>query len=263
MSAKRLTTAITLEPAVMHYVRTKSKELGVNGSQFIESCIGLEILNPLNNKTIPKAMKIAGTVELIGLEKAREALAKDSDLTLTVIPKETPVFEPEKTPEPKRITLPETIKELVEKTIKKEIPNSEDIDAASSRGVFSSDASQHKSMESYHDDDIYDDDDEDDEKDDEITGSNSNVVDESKKTKSKVDEVVNSIMDDVNNITIESISNDDTDTDTDDDTDDDIDGSIKYDMVDDKNNDLTEDNLSDTNNTTEALQRKKRIMKMI
>ena len=259
MSAKRLTTGITLEPAVMHYVRTKSKELGVNGSQFIESCIGLEILNPLNNKTIPKAMKIAGTVELIGLEKAREALAKDSDLTLTVIPKETPVFEPEKTPEPKRITLPETIKELVEKTIKKEIPNSEDIDAASSRGVFSSDASQHKPMESYHDDDIYDDDDEDDEKDDEITGSESNVVDESKKTKSKVDEVVNSIMDDVNNITIESISNDDTDDDTDDDTKD----AIEYDMVDDKDNAPVEDNFSDTNNTTEALQRKKRIMKMI
>ena len=71
MSAKRLTTGITLEPAVMHYVRTKSKELGINGSQFIESCIGLEILNPLNHKTIPKAMKIAATVELIGLEKAR------------------------------------------------------------------------------------------------------------------------------------------------------------------------------------------------
>ena len=259
MSAKRLTTGITLEPAVMHYVRTKSKELGVNGSQFIESCIGLEILNPLNNKTIPKAMKIAGTVELIGLEKAREALAKDSDLTLTVIPKETPVFEPEKTPEPKRITLPETIKELVEKTIKKEIPSSEDIEAASSRGVFSSDASQHKSMESYHDNDIYDDEDDDDEKDDEITGSESSVVDESKKTKSKVDEVVNSIMDDVNNITIESISNDDTDDDTDDDTKD----AIEYDMVDDKNNTPVEDNFSDTNNTTEALQRKKRIMKMI
>ena len=141
MSAKRLTTGITLEPAVMHYVRTKSKELGINGSQFIESCIGLEILNPLNYKTIPKAMKIAATVELIGLEKAREALAEDTDLILSVVPKETPIFEPEIKPLPKPGELPPSIKKIVEETVKKNIPTSEDIEAASSRGVFSSDIS--------------------------------------------------------------------------------------------------------------------------
>nr|DAE97919.1 MAG TPA: hypothetical protein [Caudoviricetes sp.] len=141
MSAKRLTTGITLEPSVMHYVRTKSKELGINGSQFIESCIGLEILNPLNYKTIPKAMKIAATVELIGLEKAREALAEDSDLILSVVPKETPIFEPEIKPLPKPGELPPSIKKIVEETVKKNIPTSEDIEAASSRGVFSSDIS--------------------------------------------------------------------------------------------------------------------------
>ncbi len=141
MSAKRLTTGITLEPAVMHYVRTKSKELGINGSQFIESCIGLEILNPLNYKTIPKAMKIAATVELIGLEKAREALAEDSDLILSVVPKETPIFEPEIKPLPKQGELPPSIKKIVEETVKKNIPTSEDIEAASSRSVFSSDTS--------------------------------------------------------------------------------------------------------------------------
>nr|DAM93949.1 MAG TPA: hypothetical protein [Caudoviricetes sp.] len=141
MSAKRLTTGITLEPAVMHYVRTKSKELGINGSQFIESCIGLEILNPLNHKTIPKAMKIAATVELIGLEKAREALAEDSDLILSVVPKETPIFEPEIKPLPKQGELPPSIKKIVEETVKKNIPTSEDIEAAASRGVFSSDIS--------------------------------------------------------------------------------------------------------------------------
>ena len=141
MSAKRLTTGITLEPAVMHYVRTKSKELGINGSQFIESCIGLEILNPLNYKTIPKAMKIAATVELIGLAKAREALAEDTDLILSVVPKETPIFEPEIKPLPKPGELPPSIKKIVEETVKKNIPTSEDIEAASSRGVFSSDIS--------------------------------------------------------------------------------------------------------------------------
>lgn len=127
MSAKRMTTGITLEPAVMHYVRTKSKELGINGSQFIESCIGLEILNPLNHKTIPKAMKIAATVELIGLEKAREALSEESDLTLTVIPKETPVFEPETRHIPKQGELPPAIKRIVEETVKKNIPMSNEV----------------------------------------------------------------------------------------------------------------------------------------
>ena len=113
----------------MHYVRTKSKELGINGSQFIESCIGLEILNPLNHKTIPKAMKIAATVELIGLEKAREALAEESDLTLSVVPKETPIFEPEIKPLLKQGELPPSIKKIVEEVVKKNIPASEDIEA--------------------------------------------------------------------------------------------------------------------------------------
>lgn len=147
MSAKRLTTGITLEPAVMHYVRTKSKELGINGSQFIESCIGLEILNPLNHKTIPKAMKIAATVELIGLEKAREALAEESDLTLSVVPKETPIFEPEIKPLPKQGELPPSIKKIVEEVVKKNIPASEDIKAAPSRGVFFSDISNKKHID--------------------------------------------------------------------------------------------------------------------
>lgn len=147
MSAKRLTTGITLEPAVMHYVRTKSKELGINGSQFIESCIGLEILNPLNHKTIPKAMKIAATVELIGLEKAREALAEESDLTLSVVPKETPIFEPEIKPLPKQGELPPSIKKIVEEVVKKNIPASEDIEATPSRGVFFSDISNKKRVD--------------------------------------------------------------------------------------------------------------------
>ena len=180
MSAKRLTTGITLEPSVMHYVRTKSKELGINGSQFIESCIGLEILNPLNYKTIPKAMKIAATVELIGLEKAREALAEDSDLILSVVPKETPIFEPEIKPLPKQGELPPSIKKIVEETVKKNIPTSEDIEAASSRGVFSSDISS-VDHNTNHD------------------------------TKDKTNDVVNSVADDVADDVVDEPSCDNTD----------------------------------------------------
>ena len=139
----KLTTAISLESSVMQYARTKSKELGVHLSAFIGACIGLEILNPLNQKTIPKATKIAGTVELIGLEKAREVLSEDSDLTLRVIPKETPVFEPKVEPKPSKTPLSDDIKAMVADVIKKEIPNAEDMDAAASSATFSSDITKH------------------------------------------------------------------------------------------------------------------------
>lgn len=261
MSAKRLTTGITLEPSVMHYVRTKSKELGINGSQFIESCIGLEILNPLNYKTIPKAMKIAATVELIGLEKAREALAEDSDLILSVVPKETPIFEPEIKPLPKQGELPPSIKKIVEETVKKNIPTSEDIEAASSRGVFSSDISdvEHNTN---HDTNHGVKPNTNDKLNDVVNSVADDIVDESlhdntdknngsgaEKAEQIVNDITNHITNRIEEITIDSVVNMDTGH------------SIETDVIHD-----TEEGFSDVEETAtkpEPGPKKKRIMKMI
>lgn len=267
MSAKRLTTGITLEPAVMHYVRTKSKELGINGSQFIESCIGLEILNPLNYKTIPKAMKIAATVELIGLEKAREALAEDSDLTLSVVPKETPVFEPEIKPLPKPGELPPSIKKIVEETVKKNIPTSEDIDAASSRGVFSSDVSV-VNHDANHDIDHN------------TNHLENDVVNDEEDSKSEqseqiVNDITNHITNRIEEITIDSVVNMDAEHDTEhvvehvveDDAKNNIEHNISHDAEDDFS-DLKESMEDDIKSVplrsdAQTSKKKKRIMKMI
>jgi len=272
MSAKRLTTGITLEPAVMHYVRTKSKELGINGSQFIESCIGLEILNPLNHKTIPKAMKIAATVELIGLEKAREALAEDSDLTLSVVPKETPVFEPEIKPLPKPGELPPSIKKIVEETVKKNIPTSEDIDAASSRGVFSSDISN-VNHDANHDTDH---------SIDHNTNHNTNnlsnnVVDDavsdntdksSGSEPEKAEQIVSDITNRIEEITIDSVVSMDTERGTEDDAKTNIEGNTNHDAEDDFSDmkESMEDDIKSVSLRSDAptdSKKKKRIMKMI
>lgn len=274
MSAKRLTTGITLEPSVMHYVRTKSKELGINGSQFIESCIGLEILNPLNYKTIPKAMKIAATVELIGLEKAREALAEDSDLILSVVPKETPIFEPEIKPLPKQGELPPSIKKIVEETVKKNIPTSEDIEAASSRGVFSSDISSvdhntnHDTNDNPNDvvnsvaDDVAD---------DVVDEPSCDNTDKNNGSKiEKAEQIVNDITSRIEEITIDSVVNMDTARGTEHGAEDDAKTNATHD---------TEENFSDVKEpvTKTAMEpepepepkaptdskKKKRIMKMI
>lgn len=260
MSAKRLTTGITLEPAVMHYVRTKSKELGINGSQFIESCIGLEILNPLNYKTIPKAMKIAATVELIGLEKAREALAEDSDLTLSVVPKETPVFEPEIKPLPKQGELPPSIKKIVEETVKKNIPTSEDIEAASSRGVFSSDVSVVN-----HDIDHN------------TNRLENDVVNDDEDSKSEqseqiVNDITNHITNRIEEITIDSVVNMDTEHVTEHVVEDDAKNSIEHNIDHDAEDDFSdlkesmEDDIKSVSLRSDAQtasKKKKRIMKMI
>lgn len=255
MSAKRLTTGITLEPAVMHYVRTKSKELGINGSQFIESCIGLEILNPLNYKTIPKAMKIAATVELIGLEKAREALAEDTDLILSVVPKETPVFEPEIKPLPKPGELPPSIKKIVEETVKKNIPTSEDIEAASSRGVFSSDVSVVN-----HDIDHN------------TNRLENDVVNDDEDSKLEqsgqiVNDITNHITNRIEEITIDSVVNTEAKHDKEHDTEDNTESNINNDAEDDFS-DLKESMEDDIKNVslrsdTQTSKKKKRIMKMI
>jgi len=255
MSAKRLTTGITLEPAVMHYVRTKSKELGINGSQFIESCIGLEILNPLNYKTIPKAMKIAATVELIGLEKAREALAEDTDLILSVVPKETPVFEPEIKPLPKPGELPPSIKKIVEETVKKNTPTSEDIEAASSRGVFSSDVSVVN-----HDIDHN------------TNRLENDVVNDDEDSKLEqsgqiVNDITNHITNRIEEITIDSVVNTEAKHDKEHDTEDNTESNINNDAEDDFS-DLKESMEDDIKNVslrsdTQTSKKKKRIMKMI
>ena len=263
MSAKRLTTGITLEPAVMHYVRTKSKELGINGSQFIESCIGLEILNPLNYKTIPKAMKIAATVELIGLEKAREALAEDTDLILSVVPKETPVFEPEIKPLPKPGELPPSIKKIVEETVKKNIPTSEDIDAASSRGVFSSDVSV-VNHDANHDTDR---------DTNTLVNDVANDKEDSKSEQSEqiVSDITNHITNRIEEITIDSVVNTDAEHGTDHEKEDNAktntESNINHDAEDDFS-DLKESMEDDIKNVslrsdTQTSKKKKRIMKMI
>lgn len=261
MSAKRLTTGITLEPSVMHYVRTKSKELGINGSQFIESCIGLEILNPLNYKTIPKAMKIAATVELIGLEKAREALAEDSDLILSVVPKETPIFEPEIKPLPKPGELPPSIKKIVEETVKKNIPTSEDIEAASSRGVFSSDISgvNHDANHNMNHDikpnanDVAN-----SVADDVVNESLHDNTDKNNGSKTeKAEQIVSDITNRIEEITIDSVVNMDTEHSKKHNKEDNTEISVNHD---------TEEDFSDVKETAtkpEPEPKKKRIMKMI
>jgi hypothetical protein len=275
MSAKRLTTGITLEPAVMHYVRTKSKELGINGSQFIESCIGLEILNPLNHKTIPKAMKIAATVELIGLEKAREALAEDTDLTLSVVPKETPIFEPEIKPLPKQGELPPSIKKIVEETVKKNIPTSEDIDAASSRGVFSSDASvvnhdiDHNTNRLENDvvnsvaDDVVD--------EPSYDNIDKNSGSKSEQSEQIVNDITNHITNRIEEITIDSVVNTDEEHGTEHVVEDDAKNNTKHNISHDAEDDFSdmkesmEDDIKSVSlrSDTQAPKKKKRIMKMI
>lgn len=271
MSAKRLTTGITLEPAVMHYVRTKSKELGINGSQFIESCIGLEILNPLNHKTIPKAMKIAATVELIGLEKAREALAEDSDLILSVVPKETPVFEPEIKPLPKPGELPPSIKKIVEETVKKNIPTSEDIDAESSRGVFSSDISDadHGTDRSINHNTNHNTNDKPNDAVDDVVNDNTdeNNGSEMERAEKIVSDITNHITNRIEEITIDSVVNMDAEHGAEDDAKANTESNINHDAEDDFSDmkESMEDDIKSVSlrSDTQTSKKKKRIMKMI
>ena len=271
MSAKRLTTGITLEPAVMHYVRTKSKELGINGSQFIESCIGLEILNPLNHKTSPKAMKIAATVELIGLEKAREALAEDSDLILSVVPKETPVFEPEIKPLPKPGELPPSIKKIVEETVKKNIPTSEDIDAASSRGVFSSDISDadHVADHSVNHNTNHNTNDKPNDVVDAVVNDNTdeNNGSEMERAEKIVSDITNHITNRIEEITIDSVVNMDAEHGAEDDAKANTESNINHDAEDDFSDmkESMEDDIKSVSlrSDTQTSKKKKRIMKMI
>ena len=143
----RPTTSITMEESVLNYARAKAKELGVTVSTFLEACVSLEIINPLNLKTMPKATKLSATVALIGVEKARIALAEDNDLRFVAMPADTPVYTPNPDEQRKEISTPiktiieDTVENAMDDIVKKSIPDVSELDSIAVHGIFSSDQS--------------------------------------------------------------------------------------------------------------------------